>query len=269
MQLGGLRSVRAATHDGRDLLLAGARSGVIVLDPERDALTAYPFRNAHSLRGGVNAAVLGGDRLYATHSEVGLSEWQLDYPDSHRLRLEDELGGCQSVRDLQAGDGRLWLAADRRAIGWRCGDDGAETTLDAGEIITALLAAEGDVYAGLKNGAVLRWMEGNPESRDLFRPTGGEAVGSLSCHPGGGVPRLVVADTSPHLALYVIGDQHRSEYRCDERVRRGWAADDLLCGVNDRRDMILLWNPAEPQQPTARIPVARLCGHSIQDVALL
>ena len=188
-----------------------------------------------------------------------------------KLCLADLTRGAKTVRDLQAdGSGRLWFSADQCIVGWTPGRDGSPLLLHSPAVIESLLVAEDSIYAGLANGAVLRWTASNPcGDPDRIRGDGNAAVGSLAWLSGGGVPRLLIADGRSQLDLHVLGDSYRGEYRCEQRLRWGFAADDYLIGVNDQRDRVLIWRIDDPEKTTAILHIGRLCGHSVQDVVLL
>jgi hypothetical protein len=290
LENGPLRSVRPARDGDKRLLLIGARSGVHVVEWPGELQEAYAFTGEARPRHGFNAAVLSGGCLYATHSEIGLARWRMQpsaetagaedlslVPGAGAARtvseacIADLTRGARVARDLQVdGSGRLWLSVDDRVIGWRPDEGAASLQLQAPAVVEALLVAGGFVHAGLANGAVLRWnaaaLTSEPES---IRAPGGGAVGSMAWLTGGGVPRLLIADGRSQLDLHVLGDAYRGEYRCEQRLLWGFASDDCIVGVNDRRDQMLIWRIEEPERPTARIHVGRLCGHSIQDVAIL
>ena len=84
-----------------------------------------------------------------------------------------------------------------------------------------------------------------------------------------GVGRLLIGDGRPHLDLHVLGDSYHGEYRCGQNLRWGFATEDLVVGVNDRRDQFFAWHADDPEAPAASTSIGRLTGHSIQDVALL
>jgi len=266
---GALRSVRLVEHGGRRRILVGARHGVHVLGPDGDLENTYVVNPTPEVRGGVNAAVIVGRHLYATHSEVGLIEWPLDTPESHALRLTDFTEGSGSVRDVQSDNGRrLWVAVDDLVVGWTPGSDGSETALQAGSEVTALAVAEGYVFAGLKGGSIVRWVIGGDREPETIR-TDGATVKSLSWLSGGGVPRLLVGDGRQYLTLHVVGDNYHGEYRCLHRVRWGFAGEDLVVGVDETRAYLFTWPYAEPDLPGHSVSIRRMTGRSIQDVALL
>ena len=265
---GPLRSVCIAGEDGS--ILIGARNGVHLIDKDGAEVRTYLFDDRPDLRGGVNSAVLFNGHIYATHSEVGLIQWPIDAPGEHRLCLEEITESSRAVRDIRLDQTqRLWLGVDQCVIGWRPGDDAPPIRLAAPCEVTAMLPARGDVAAGLKDGSVLRWLAGDPAQVQTIRPATGDPVRSLAWLSGGGVGRLLIGDGRPHLDLHVLGDSYHGEYRCGQNLRWGFAAEDLVVGVNDRRDQLFAWHADDPETPAAGTSIGRLTGHSIQDVALL
>ncbi len=267
---GALRSVRLSEHGEKPLILVGARHGVHLIDDSADSIETFVFEERADLRGGVNAAAILGGGIYATHSEVGLVEWKRQTPDQHRLCLTDLTEGSKSVRDVQTDHlGRLWLSVDNIVIGWRPGEETPGTVAQAPTEVTVLIVAEGYVVAGLRDGSVVRWLIGDFERMETVRASTGEAVRSLAWMSGGGVARVLVGDNRPHLDLHVIGDSFHGEYRCYHKLRWGHAGEDLIVGVNDRRDHIFCWRVDEPEQPCGSVAVGRMTGRSIQDVAVV
>ncbi len=267
---GALRSVRLADSGQSPLILVGARHGVHLIDDAADSIETFVFQPQSELRGGVNAAALLGACLYATHSEVGLIEWKRPTPDQHRLCLTDLTEGSKSVRDVQTDHhGRLWLGVDNLVLGWRPGEEAPGTVAQAPTEVTVLSLADGYVLAGLRDGSVVRWLIGDFERMEMVRASTGVAVQSLAWMSGGGVARLLVGDNRPHLDLHVIGDSFHGEYRCYHNLRWGHAGEDLIVGVNDRRDHIFCWRVDEPEQPCGSVAVGRMTGRSIQDLAVV
>jgi hypothetical protein len=297
---GPMRSIRVIQDADKRIVLVGARSGVHVINWPGESTQTHVFQADIQPRYGFNAAAIVGERIYATHSEIGLvcwpmrgshdrSETVLASPmvdarvppverDTQRrpcvgseLCLTDVTRGAKAVRDLQVDSiGRLWFSTDHRVVGWTPGSNAAPLLLQTPAVIESLVVAEDCIYAGLADGAVLRWNTSDPSGGpEKVRGPGHSAVGSLAWASGGCVPRLLIADGRSQLDLHVLGDTYRGEYRCEQRLRWGFAADDYVVGVNDQRDQVLIWRIEEPGQPMASIHIGRLCGHSIQDVALL
>lgn len=268
--IGPLRSVRVRCDGDRRTILVGAARGVHVVDADGGPHDTYPYENGATVRGGFNAAAIAGDRLFATHSEIGLVAWRIGRPDDQETCLIDLTDGARAVRDVQLdGDGRLWFSVDRRVVGWDPDTDEPPTVADVSGEVTALSVGDGYMAAGLADGRVLRWPAFDFDAAEQVRPPGRSRIRSVACMAGGGIPRLLVADGSPHLDLQVVGDAYRGEYRAGTAVRWGFAADDIIVGVDDNRDRLLTWSINTPHEPAATVSIGRLCGHTIQDVALL
>jgi hypothetical protein len=137
--------------------------------------------------------------------------------------------------------------------------------------VESLLVADAMIAAGLDDGRVLAWpraVADRAEARTIRPPTG-DAVHSLGLVRTSGIDRLLVADGRAMLDLLVADDTYRVEYHAPEAVRWGWAAPDIVVGVNERRDRLFVWSTRQPASPAATIHVGRLCGHSIQDALLI
>jgi hypothetical protein len=283
---GPLRSVRLAGTKDERLFLVGARWGVHLVGLDGKVRRTCLLQGPFELRGGFNASVLLGGFLYATHSEVGLVRWPVEEGAAapsdagHELCLPDVTAGAKTVRGVQADDsGRLWFSVDRRVVGWTPDQDGPPTLLPVPVMIEALLAADGQVYAGLEDGRIVRWamddaaMEPPPKAAvpqmESVRGPTGSPVQSLGWVRGGGVPRLLIADGRSQIDLQVVGDSFVGAYRCEQKLRWGFAAEDWIVGVNDRRDQVLLWRWNEPDQPAERVSIGQFCGRSVQDIVLL
>lgn len=266
--LGPLRSVRTAKMGNEAAWLIGARNGVHLV--KAGETRSYAFESGRELRGGVNAAVSGPNHLLATHSEVGLVRWPHAESSLFELLLQEPLSGCKSIRDVQIDSvGRIWLAADRKVLGLTGDTCEVVAALEAPANVTALLAADESIFAGLADGRIVRWLFGAFDRHETLRHACGRSVESLAWLEGGGASRLLVGDRQPHLELFVLGDAFSVEYRCGQPVRWGHAAVDCVVGVNDRRDQLILWRTDTPQEPERFVNIGQLCGHSIQDVGLV
>src|SRR5688572_1334203 len=76
--LGPLRSVSGATLDGQRVLLIGARSGVMVVDPNDPAAARRYVAPDSGSPLGFNSVVAWDGKILATHREVGFVVWALD-----------------------------------------------------------------------------------------------------------------------------------------------------------------------------------------------
>lgn len=268
--IGPLRSVRLNCDGAKRTILIGAARGMHVVDADGGPADCYPYETDTRLRGGFNAAAIVADRLFATHSEIGLVSWQIGKPQSPEVCLADLTADAKAVRDVQVDcDGRLWFAVDRRVVGWNPDSDDGPIVTEASDEVTTLSVRDGYVVVGLSDGRITRWPTFDFEALQQIRPPGANRVRSIACLTGGGIPRLLIADGRPNLDLQVIGDAYRGEYRAAMPIRWGFAADDVIVGVDDNRDRLLIWALDDPNEPVASASIGRLSGRSIQDVALL
>jgi hypothetical protein len=274
-QAGSIRSVQTAGGaDGGTILLLGAATGVYrwPIDATEPDLT-LSVQKAPPVRGGFNAVALAGDRVFASHSELGLCEWESADPASAKSRFESMTRDAKAVRAVQFFDGDLYCAIDDRVICWHA-DDAADrpTGIYTGSMttITALCPTADGLFAGNGDGDILHWPKGRdtkPERLHTGLHRAAESVWFLSTN---GVRRIVFTDTSLHAHVKVLGDTFSCRYEAGgQTLRRVEVAPDILVATNDLRDRLICWTPGQPATPTAIIGVSRLTGRSIQDVCLV
>jgi hypothetical protein len=272
---GPIRSIQAfAGADGQTSLWLGAATGVYrlpVASAEPDlTLLVDP---APSVRGGFNAVVVAGNRIFASHSEIGLCEWNIDEPSNARRRFESMTKQAKTVRDVEFHEGRVYVAIDDRIL-YFAADDPEDQPLAvlAGSTatITAICPTPDGVYAGNADGDVLFW-PADQNTRPQRIHTGlGRAVESLWLLESHGVRRIVYTDTSLAVHARVLGDSFACRYDAGgQTLRRVEVAADLLAATNDLRDRLILWSPGEPVSPKNVLHVSRITGHSIQDACLV
>jgi len=277
-RIGPLRSVQCVRDaEGRLHLLVGAARGVydVTLDAQSEP-TAYAIPQAAEVRGGVNSAVLVGEHLLASHSEVGLLRWSRRPPNEPTRLLENLTRGAQAVRNVCFYDGQAYCSVDQTVLAFN--EDPAtqgNVRIFAGSnsLITAVCPAADGIYAGNAEGAILHWPvteEQNSPAPQRLHVGNGRPAESLHLLAVGGLSRLVFTDTSPAVHTRVIGDSFTCRYEAGgQTLRRVEAAPDLLVATNELRDRLLLWSPSSPGSPSGTIPVSRQTGHSVQDVCLL
>ena len=272
---GPVRSIQTANHGNGDrALLVGAATGVYVWKVDRDSpeLTLLVV-DAPPVRGGFNAAALLGERLFATHSELGLCEWRLGEPTSATRRFASMTDQAKTVRDVEFLDGDLYFAVDDRVLCTRA-DDRSDTPAHiftgSGSAVTVICPTAEGLFAGNSDGDILRWTAGRDAEPELIHRGMNRAAESLWVLSTHGVRRLVFTDTSSRIHVRVLGDSFTCAYEAGgQTLRRVEAAPDLLVATNDLRDRLICWSSGQPDQPIATINVAALCGRSIQDACLV
>ncbi len=272
---GWARSVRCATVPDRGaVLLVGAATGVYLWPIDRSTPEAtFLVSDALRIRGGFNAAVLVGDRLLATHSELGIHEWDLGEPTSGKQRFASMTAGAKAVRDVESFDGRLYCSIDDRIIGWRGGDPSdrpAHIYTGSASLITALCPTADGLFAGNSDGDILHWPGGRDTAPEVLCRGQKRAAESLWLLDSHGVRRLIFTDTSHRVHAKVLGDSFECNYEAGgQTLRRVDVAPDLLVATTELRDRLICWKPGNPEKPFATIALASLTGRNVQDVCLV
>ncbi|MFQ5591180.1 MAG: SPFH domain-containing protein [Phycisphaerae bacterium] len=272
---GPVRSVQASVADeGAAQLLIGAATGVYRFPVDRGSpdLTLL-VSGRPQVRGGFNAVVAVGDRVLASHSELGLCEWRVSAPDAVRYRLETLTRSADTVRHIQLLAGDLFCSIDALVVQWAVDDESdtpAHTYTGSSANITALHATARGVFAGNGNGDVLRWAVGRPDDPQRLHTGSRRSAESLWLVSTSGVERLLFADTSPRVRAQVLGDNFACEYQAGgQTLRRVEVAPDLIVATNDLRDRLFCWTPGRPERPYATLGISSLCGRTVQDVCLV
>lgn len=272
--VGQVRSVTISRDGDGAVLLLGASTGVyrLPLDAQApDLVLSVP--DAPAVRGGFNAAAVHGDRLLASHSELGLWSWCTRGDGRPQALFPSITRGAQAVRGLQVLDGCAYASVDDRAMRWRLeGDAGAPDRffVGAGDTITALRATPIGLFAGTSAGDVVHWPELQEGYPERLHGGGRRAVESIALTSTEGIHTLVFSDTSTAARAFVVGDTFSCRYEAGgQTIRRVAVAADLLVGLNELRDRLFVWPVGHPRQPAAIIPVAAATGRTIQDVCLV
>ncbi len=279
---GDLGLLRSVTVDARSLeagiVLIGAARGVHVLDTatgEVQRSLAADVGDTASVRGGVNAAAMSDDHVYATHSELGLLAWRRGGIAGERSRQlrSDLTSGADTVRCVQVAELQLWFAVDETLFSLPLEDNDAAEPVRytaSAATLSAVTVAAGMIYAGNVDGQIIAWDVGEPESARVVRGQAGAPVESIDVVQTGGVDRLIVADRRRALLAMVVGDNYSCRYESPSQiVRRAVAADDVFVAMNDNRDRLIVWSPGEPKQPAATVIVPHLTGSTVQDICLI
>ncbi len=272
---GWARSVRCATAPDRGaVLVVGAATGVYLWPIDRSTPEAtFLVSGASRVRGGFNAAVLVGDRLFATHSELGIHEWNLGDPTSGKPRFASMIAGAKAVREVESFDGDLYCSIDDRIIRWPV-DDATDRPrhvyIGSDSLITGLCPTADGLFAGNSDGDILHWAgDRDTEPEVLYRgqKRAVESIWLLSSH---GVRRLIFTDTSHRVHAKVLGDSFECNYEAGgQTLRRVEVAPDLIVATTELRDRLICWKPGNPDKPFATIALASLTGRSVQDVCLV
>ncbi len=278
--VGPVRSIQTAVGaDGLPVLMLGAATGVYRWPIDRtDPDQTLAVGGSPSVQGGFNAVATVGDQVFATHSELGLIEWNVGNSESCEVaggvpRFESMTRNAKAVRAVCFFEGILYCAIDDRVICWPA-DESADrpTRIYTGSptTITAVCPTADGLFAGNGDGDVLFWPTGRDTKPDRLHTGTHRAAESVWLAATSGVKRLIYTDTSLHVHARVLGDNYACRYEAGgQTLRRVEIAPDLLVATNDIRDRLICWTPGQPAQPSGVIGVSRLIRRSVQDVCLV
>ena len=268
-ELGGLRSVGFANE--RNALLIGAAQGVWLVDATSGEVRGrYDTPDIEPQRTGYNEAIIHAGVLYATHSGLGCRRWNVDDPQDHAAILNPENGRPRTVRAITAADdGRIFFAADARVYFYDPQTDELVDHTSPGETIFALRLLGETLFVATGGGKLLETRVDEPGRwKTLHRVR--NPIESITVRRWNDLTELVVPSNDEGV-VGVYGDEGVVVKLLEARVaiRRAWACDDVIVGLSERRDQLLVMNANLPERTALEVPVAREIGHSIQDACLV
>lgn len=267
--LGGLRSV---SFDGkRNCLLVGAASGVWALDANNGTVQArFAVPGSPSPKTGFNSAAYAGERLYATHSQLGVWSWPSGASSAPTCLLEPVGGVPKTLRAVTpTTDGRVLFAADDCVQIYNPADESLGVLVAADDTIHALAVDGNDLYIGTGAGKILMVAMNQPDDCwSVYRAS--TPIESIAVRRWNDLVELVVpAGGQGVLSIYSQQNVISRVLDGVHSLRRVWAADDIVVGLNDRRDRLMVMNSNSPERSSREVSLARLLGSSIQDACLI
>ncbi len=268
-ELGGLRSV--AFSPPRNWLLVGAASGVWALDADTgDVAAKFVVPDIAPPRTGFNASVIAGDRLYATSSELGCWSWSLDDPADAKPILVPEGGVPKRIRAVVAtDDGRVLFAADD-CIQAHQPETGELSVLSAGtDIIHCLAALEDKLFVGSGDGKLYRVDLNHPDHWWLVQQMT-TTIETVQPRRWTDLIELVVP-AGPRGVSGIYGDEGVVTCLLESAtpIRRAWACDDVVVGLNQLRDRLVVMNANLPERTGREVRIGQMTGQSVQDACIV
>ncbi len=267
-ELGGLRSVSFDAAGGE--LLVGAARGIWRLRAADGGIVQqYAVPDAGTPRTGFNAAAISGDRLFATHSQLGAWSWSLADPADAQALLRPEAGVPGTIRAATVdAEGRIWLGADNRARAYAASGELCAESGPADGAIHCLTALEDNLFAGTETGALLRCVLAAPSGWTLVhRAT--RAIESITARRWDDLVELVIpAGAQGVCGVYLSEGIVARLLEAPTAIRRAWACDDALVGLSDGRDRLVVLHATMPR--TGRdVPLARMLRSAVQDACIV
>ena len=292
--LGPFRSVQPARVDGRDVLLVGARTGVVVYDPESRAGQEYADRSIESQLG-FSKAVVWDNQIWGCHGDAGVVGWRVGEADAPATVIRPvELRGSDNPPPLPTapspgGTSVMMSMATRGGVaGIRnlIPLDEKRLALSVGSLLTIISAGgSGRVAVGMPghseivgifvDGArlVVVQEDGTVNVRDratlapLSQQRRSGRITATALLPWLGSNRLLLAtDEGP---VYCVGldDELVTTYLSSHRgLRVVSAVADLVAGVSADRQRVLLWNSWDGKKPLAELSVSATAKHRVGDI---
>jgi hypothetical protein len=287
--LGPLRSVQAAQVKGRTVLLIGARSGVMLVEPDSsDKCSQYQVDVGESQLG-FNAAATTSDRIWGCHGEAGVVAWPIGVYDEPTVVVRPNptlvqqtaqspvmatagspslMGGRAKLigpRNLKAlEEERIIYSAGPTAY-WS--DGSAPIAIDSGTPadVIAIVPDEARIFIVHEDGLVETF---DHKSRQI---TSRQRRGGRICAAGalpwlGGVRLLLASDNGP---IDCIGPDDSLITRFTSRhasLRVVSGTNDLVAGVSSDRQRIVLWTSHDGREPCAELHIASLARHRVADI---
>jgi len=254
--LGYLRSVRQQQLDGQSVILMGAQRGIYTLRNQR--LTPYPFPTPPQGKGGANSVSCVGGRIYATHSELGVVEWDFDKPDAGRSVFEWCTDGNSSTRGVTTGyDGRVYFSSGNRIFA--CDiltEDRNEVYKGAKDSITAFHVERKKLYAGTKTGQILVWDLADPNSPEEYPIKKKNSIYMLRVAQIAGRDHLIIGSKDFTVSVAAPEKELYREYRAREEVRWVDGAGDYVIGVSRSGYKLFAWEVETQSKPALTVRVS-------------
>jgi hypothetical protein len=268
-QLGGLRSVSYDAPSGS--LLAGAATGVWRLNAASGEIVGqFTVPNAGTARTGFNRAVVCGARLLATHSQLGLWTWRVADAADARPVLQPQAGAPKTIRAATTTDNHDLLVAVDDCVRVYTPDLESFRDLEVGRGAILELALDGlRVFATTTDGLLVADRWDTPNAWEVLHRRS-EPMESLSLRRWDDLVELVIPGGADGI-LSVFGDEGVTVRLLTARVpiRRAWACDDLLVGLSELRDRLVVLPGWAAGQTGVEVSVGRLLGELVQDVCIV
>ncbi|MBU0640672.1 MAG: hypothetical protein KKB50_17555 [Planctomycetes bacterium] len=269
-ELGGLRSVSFARTQNR--LLVGAATGVWVLDAATgDVVGRHAVPGAVEPRSGFNAAAVVGDKLVATHSQLGCWCWPLDGAGAGQALLQPENGVPATIRAVTAlPDGRVVFAADDSVLIYDTAGQRLGEMDTAGDTIHCLTVVDDAVFLGTAKGMLLRdTLDGSGGVWEVLHRAA-DRIESIVARRWNDLVEIVIpAGEQGVCGVYGEEGVVAPLLRTDTRIRRVWACDDLLVALNRVRDRLIVMNANTPARCGHDVPIARMLHEWVEDVCMV
>ena len=262
--LGPLRSVQG---DGAGNLLLGCRGGVMRMDPASgDHATLFNGPQTDSQLG-FNAAVMIGQRIWASHGEAGLVCWRLDQPDQPDMTIHPKALAF-SPRNLITFGNRLAFGAGSQIIIVHPDGRLEPPVSPVDSEITALFAQPQRILSVHEDGMVCV-VSGEQLTSGASQRRAGR-ISAAGVLPWLGDLRLLLATEEGPILCAGVDDELITQYSSLHRALRIVAgAADIVAAVSADRQRLILWHSWDGRAPWKELHLYTQTRHRIADIAFV
>jgi hypothetical protein len=258
--------VQRAVVGDKPVLLVGAQTGVLLIDPQTPAEAKLFADPAVDSPLGFNATAIRGGMIWATHGQAGLVGWKMDQGDKPAAATRTAAAPFSPRNLCPTGASRLVFSSEHRLL--HADEDGkiAEAPASAASPIVAILPeSAGTVLIVHEDGELCRREPAEWRLLARARRTGRvTAAGGL---PWMGGMRLILATEAGPVLCVGLEDEWVTQYVSNHGgLRLTAAAADRVAAVSADRQRIVLWPSWDGRQPIAEIHVAAIARHRVADV---
>ncbi len=291
--LGPLRSIRVGQLDGRPTLYVGARSGIMVCDPNSiNNARLYSDPNIPTQLG-FSAVVAFDNQYWACHREAGLVAWNHDSTERPAITVRPAdlpgrstsgssannsimfTGAISAPASPFAGARNLTRLSEKRLV---FSSGNILCSLETGGVIVPMPADHTSEIIALlpvANQLLVVHEDGLTATHDretLNRVTQSRPSGKLCAAtllPWLASARLLLATSDGPILCTGLDDPITTQYQSPHRgLRTVVAAPDIIAAVSSDRQRLILWQPWEARQPASDINILPIARHRVADIAV-
>lgn len=288
-EAGPLRSVQSGRIDGKRVLLVGARSGVLVVDPDALRQATVYRDDAIASQLGFSRVAIRGEEVIACHGEAGIVAWKVGSTAAPVMRhavaaveaaaparsagmTSPSLAGS-SVRAARPVGARNLLVLDELFVLYSVGNE--LHVLRAGHDAPIALESRGEVVAILSTPPNLTIVQQdgtisllNAATRTITdRQHRGGAICAAGLLPFLGSHRVLLASEAGPIECFGMDDPLVTQYLSPHRsLRIVTAAADRVAAVSSDRQRVILWNSWDGKSPASEVHLTAQTRHRIADI---
>ncbi len=253
--MGFARSVRVLQNGDRHVIAAGAQRGVYLVWLDTEESREFFVKTKGRPRGGFNSVAMAGDSVYASHSEMGLLQW--NGKEEHGQPVFTNITRTNKyTRGVCVHMGNVYFASGSSVYAFEPGATETDTVYEnSGSPVTALHVAGDSIFAGNQEGEVLHWALSYPQrpARVLLRRQGTiYSVGKMLTEQGRFI--LIGARDYSVTAFNPMTGTVR-QYMSPDLLRWVDGAGDFVFGSSYSGHRVFAWDIGRASRHIYSIPV--------------